>query len=89
MSKAAKPMRRWRVIEIAKKGRHIATVAAPDADAAIKGCDQRLRHHGPAPAAPARGAADRVGRHGCRAVATTPMTAATKVAIATHNVQRK
>jgi len=36
MSKAAKPMRSWRIIEIRKKGHHIATVAAPDADAAIK-----------------------------------------------------
>jgi hypothetical protein len=29
-------MRSWRIIEIRKKGHHIATVAAPDADAAIK-----------------------------------------------------
>jgi len=31
-----KALRRWRVIEIAKKGRHIVTLAAPDADAAIR-----------------------------------------------------
>ncbi len=34
-SKAAPP-RRWRVIEIAKKGRHLADVPARDADAAIR-----------------------------------------------------
>jgi predicted chitinase len=36
MSKAAKPMRSWRITEIRKKGHHIATVKAPDADAAIR-----------------------------------------------------
>jgi predicted chitinase len=36
VSKAKKPLRSWRIIEIAKKGRHIATLSAPDADAAIR-----------------------------------------------------
>jgi len=36
MSKAAKPMRSWRIIEIRKKGQAIATVAAADAEAAIR-----------------------------------------------------
>jgi len=36
MSKAKKPLRAWRVIEIGKKGRHIATIGASSADVAIK-----------------------------------------------------
>lgn len=36
MSRAPKKLRSWRVIEIAKKGRAIATLLAPDADAAVR-----------------------------------------------------
>jgi hypothetical protein len=43
MSKAAKPMRSWRIIEIRKKGHHIATIAAPGADAAIR---KAIEDHG-------------------------------------------
>jgi hypothetical protein len=32
----AAPRRRWRIIEIRKRGQTIATVHAPDADAAIR-----------------------------------------------------
>jgi hypothetical protein len=34
--KKSKPLRRWRVIEIRKKGHVITTTAAADGDAAIK-----------------------------------------------------
>ena len=34
--KKSKPLRRFRVIEIAKRGRHVATLSAANADAAIR-----------------------------------------------------
>jgi hypothetical protein len=34
--KKSKPLRRWRVIEVRKKGHVITTTASPDADAAIR-----------------------------------------------------
>jgi len=45
MSKAKKALRSSRVIEIASKGRHIATLMAPDAAAAIRKSDRGLRDH--------------------------------------------
>lgn len=61
MSRKSPPApRSWRVIEIAKKGRHIATLSAPDADAAIRKAIRGLRDNRPASPAPACGPADRV-----------------------------
>jgi len=34
--KKSTPLPRWRIIEIANKGRHVATLRAADADAAIR-----------------------------------------------------